>query len=242
MRFRTGLLMTLILAFAVLAIADKKNKKVLPELVLKAHFVAVQIHPDLREPMSDPNANMKARQDVEKALMKWGRFELTEDVEVADLVITVQRGSGKVAEGTVGGGPVDSRPVVLEGTDNSIRVGAHQGTPPAATQDPGPDTRHTGEGVQVGMAQDTMKVYQAGGIKYPLDNAPIWNYSGKDGLKAPDMKAVEEFRKAVTEAEKAAQQKQQQKQQGGQGQQQPAGGTNKPSGSSFMEGQLVLTR
>jgi hypothetical protein len=56
-------------------------------------------------------------------------------------------------------------------------------------------------------------------VEYPLDGAPIWNYSRKDALKAPDVQAVEEFRKAIAEAEKAAQQKQQ----NGQGKQQGSG-------------------
>jgi hypothetical protein len=43
-----------------------------------------------------------------------------------------------------------------------------------------------------------------------LENAPVWRYIAKDGLKSPRVEAVEEFRKAVEESEKAAAQKQQQ--------------------------------
>jgi hypothetical protein len=46
-----------------------------------------------------------------------------------------------------------------------------------------------------------------------VDYAPVWNYSAKDGLKAPSVAAVEQFRKAVEESEKAAAQKLQQQQQ-----------------------------
>jgi len=221
MKFRSFLLTALVLNLAVATPADKKNKKVLPEYVLRAQTVCVVIQANVREPMSDPNANLKAQKDVENAVLKWGRFQLALDVETADLVIAVQKGTGKTAAPTIGGGPTDTRPVILDGSDSSIRIGGHQGTPPATTQDPGQDTRRPSEGAQIGGTSDVMKVYQ-GGVEYPLDQAPIWNYSGKDALKAPDVKAVEEFRKAVAEAEKAAQQKQQQKQ-NGQGTQQGSG-------------------
>ena len=230
MKVRTCLLMTLLAVCVVSVLADKKNKKVLPESVLRAQTVCVVIQAGAREPMSDPNANLKAQREVEKAIMKWGRFQLAPDVETADLVIAVQKGTGKAAEGTVGGGPVDNVPVIGERTDTetetTIRVGARQGTPSPPTQYPEPQTQRPSEGAQLGGSDDRMTVYQ-GGTKYPLDGAPIWNSSGKDVLRAPDVKAVEEFRKAVAEAEKAAQQKQQPQQQ--KGQQQPNNGPSPAS-------------
>ena len=47
-------------------------------------------------------------------------------------------------------------------------------------------------------------------LQYRLDNAPVWRYIAKNGLKSPRVEAVEEFREAVEESEKAAAQKQQQ--------------------------------
>jgi len=222
MRYRPYLLMLLVVAVSAAGIAKKKEKKVLPDTVLKAQTAVVVIQNGAREPMSDPNANLKAQKEVEKAIMQWGRYRLAVDVETADLVIAVQKGTGKAAEGTLGGGPVDNVPVIGErtdtGTDSTIRVGARQGTPPSATQYPDPQTSRPNEGAQVGATDDRMAVY-LGGVQYPLDSAPIWTFTAKGALKAPDVKAVEEFRKAVEEAEKAAQQKQQQ-----QGQK-PASGT-----------------
>jgi hypothetical protein len=55
-------------------------------------------------------------------------------------------------------------------------------------------------------------------VKYPLENAPLWQLTAKDGLKPPGVTAVDEFRKAVEESEKAAQQKQQSQQGQQQGQ------------------------
>ncbi len=55
-------------------------------------------------------------------------------------------------------------------------------------------------------------VFQGGLIYRPntLDNASVWKYIAKDGLKPPAVAAVEQFRKAVEESEKAVAQKQQQ--------------------------------
>src|SRR5208283_1693204 len=60
------------------ATAKKKEKVLLPDFVLKAETVVVLILPDAGEPMNDPFANRKAQEEVEKALMKWGRYRLTQ--------------------------------------------------------------------------------------------------------------------------------------------------------------------
>jgi len=59
--------------------AKNKKKQVLPDYVLRAQTVLVVIHPDPGEPVTDPLANRTARDNVEKALMKWGRFRLVTD-------------------------------------------------------------------------------------------------------------------------------------------------------------------
>ena len=124
-----GLALGLALA-ATSAIAKKKEKVLLPDFVLKAETVVVLILPDTGEPMNDPFANRKAQQEVEKALMKWGRFRLSQDASTADLVIAVRKGSDKIANPVIKGGPVDTRPGTIETTDSQIRIGAQQGTPP----------------------------------------------------------------------------------------------------------------
>ena len=47
--------------------SKKKEKPVLPEILLKAQTVVVIIEPDAGEPMNDPTANRNAREEVEKA-------------------------------------------------------------------------------------------------------------------------------------------------------------------------------
>jgi hypothetical protein len=212
----------MVLILAGMASANKKEKVVLPDYVWKAKTVLVVL-PDAGEPTDYPFANRRSQEEVEKALMKWGRFQLTLDAGLADLVIGVRKGTGKIANPTVNGGPVDSRPGTVEATDDAIRVGVMKGRPPDVTQPGGPlgtngtggsttDKPHTG--VEVGGQDDMFKVFQ-GKVQYPVDAAPVWKYAEKDGLNPPEVKAVAEFRKAVEESEKAAAQKQQQQQKQG---------------------------
>jgi len=212
--------MTLAVMLAGMATAKKKEKVYLPDYVLKAQTILVVILPDSGELMNDPFANRKAQEDVEKAFMKWGRYRLAQDMTTADLVIGVRKGTGQAASPTIYGGPVatDRRPATVETTDNQIRIGAQQGQPPSTTQEgdaSGMGAQNTPNdrphiGMEAGAQDDTFMVFH-GGVPYPADYAPVWRHVAKDGLKAPGVAAVEQFRKAVEESEKAAAQKQQQK-------------------------------
>jgi hypothetical protein len=210
----TTVAMALVVMSAGMARAKKKEKGYLPDFVLKAQTVLVVILPNTGEPMEDPTANRKAQEEVEKAFMKWGRYRLALDANTADLVIGVRKGTEKVANPTINGGPVDTRPGTVENTNNQIRIAGQQGHPPDLTQQGtmtgtnGPDDR-AHPGMEVGAQDDTFMVFQ-GGVPYPVDNAPVWKHIAKDGLKPPGVAAVEQFRKAVEESEKAAAQKQQQ--------------------------------
>lgn len=215
--------MALVVMSAGMASAKKKEKVYLPDFVLKAQTVLVVILPDAGEPMNDPFANRKAQEEVEKALMKWGRYRLALDTNTADLVIGVRKGTGQAASPTINGGPVDTRPGTVETTDDQIRIGGQHGRPPSTTQagdasgiggQSAPNDRPH-RGVEVGAENDTFMVFQ-GGVQYPVDNAAVWKYIAKDGLKPPGVAAVEQFRKAIEESQKAATQKQQQQQQQGQ--------------------------
>jgi hypothetical protein len=203
---------------AGIAAAKKKEKVLLPDFVLKAQTVVVLILPDSGEPVNDPFANRKAQEEVEKALMKWGRYRLSQEASTADLVIAVRKGSDKIANPTISGGPVDTRPGTIETTDGQIRIGAQQGTPPngPGTGDATSSDGRASPGMEVGSSNDMFEVFRAD--IYTGHDAPVWRYIAKDGLKPPNVTAVEQFRKAVEEAEKAAAQKQQQQQQQQQGQ------------------------
>ena len=202
-------LVALAMALGMAASAGRNDKALLPEYVLKARSVTVLILPDTAEPLTDPTANRKAQEEVEKALMKWGRFRLTQEAFTADLVIGIRKGAGRIVNPTISGGPIDSRPVTIESTGGGQgRVGAQRGQPPGESL-PGNGKGRPTVGMESGtVAEDVFEVFQ-GGDAYGAGSAPLWTCVAKDGLKPP-VAAVEKFRKALEEAEKAAQKRQSQ--------------------------------
>jgi hypothetical protein len=192
----------LVLASA-LTVAANDKKQLLPAFVLRAETVFVLIDPDAGTSAASPQANQKARDDVEKAIMKWGRFRLVMEPGSADLIVVVRKGSGKIVQPTIGGLPTNDRPVIVQPTDSSIRLGGQKGRPPGST-DPAPEETHPAPQIEAGMADDMFVVYH-GGAGSPLDGPPVWRYMNKDALKSPSVPAVAEFRKAIEEAEKQQQ-------------------------------------
>ena len=202
MTVRLSSLLLLTVLLLAPAVAKEKNKSLLAAYVLHARTVLVVIDPDAGEPLDQPNANATARDNVEKKLMDWGRFDLVMNGADSDLVIVVRSGNGKSMHPTIKGGPIDQRPGVAQGGDTSIRIGGQQGpTPPLHDPSVSPPDRGPHLGNEVGPSEDSFEVYR-GGIENPLDSTPIWRYIAKDCLRAPNVSAVEEFRKAVAEAEK----------------------------------------
>lgn len=204
---RMTMFFLVVLVTASLAHAKNKKKQVLPDYVLKAQTVLVVIHPDAGEPLTDPTANRTSQDNVEKALMKWGRFRLVMDVQTADLVIAVRK--GHPGGPTVGNLPTDNRPVIVQPNDGDIRVGGQQGRRPPDLTNPGPGgsaDRGPRIGNEIGTSEDTLEVYR-GRIDYPLDAAPVWRYIAKDALNGPQVSAVEQFKKVLSESEKQHQQK-----------------------------------
>jgi len=70
-RLTLPLILFVLVTFAT---AKDKKKPVLPEDILRAQTVRVVIDRDAGEPLDQPRANYMARDNVEKALMEWGRF------------------------------------------------------------------------------------------------------------------------------------------------------------------------
>jgi len=205
----SGLLaLALFLTLSSSAPAKDKHKATLPADVLHAETAFVTIHPDAGEPLTDLSANRRAREAVERALTKWGRFRVVQDSITADLIFTVRTGSGQMVRPTVKGSPTDDRPVTVQPSDNgNIRIGAQHGRPPDLSQPiPGQDTSpHVS--TEVGSSNDTLEVYRGREEQPALDTSPVWRYGAKDALHAPTVSAVEQFQKAIAEAEKAASQK-----------------------------------
>jgi hypothetical protein len=184
-----------------LAAAKNKKKVILADDILEARTVLVVIDPDAGVSVDAPGANRTARQDVEEALMKWGRFSIAPDVSTADLVISVRKGNGKIAQPTIGGIPTNNRPVIFDPSDSGGTFGAHRGTPPQAGDPTGAQPQNPHPQVEIGQTQDTFAVYR-GKQDDALDRPAVWRYSAKDALRSPAVPAVEEFKKVLTEAEK----------------------------------------
>lgn len=196
-------LLLFLLAFASLAAAGNKKKVVLPAYVLRARTVVVLIDPDAGINPEAPRANQTAQEDVEKALMKWGRLSPVLDPQSADLVIVVRKGSGKFVQPTIDGVPTNDRPVIVQQTDSSIRIAGQQGRSPSApTQPLPPDTRPSTQ-TEIGASEDQFMVYEGHVSGASLQQQAIaWRYTNKNALHSPNVPAVEEFRKLIDEAEK----------------------------------------
>ena len=103
--------LSLFLLFTPQIHAKNKKKQLLPDYVLRAENVMVVIPPDAGEALTNPRENRTAQDDVERAIVKWGRFRVTTNAQTADLIITVRKGnkSGPI----IAHSPADNRPVIL---------------------------------------------------------------------------------------------------------------------------------
>jgi hypothetical protein len=186
---------SLLLMGPIVATAKDKKKIVLPADVLEARTVLVVVDPDAGIAIDAPNANRLALQDVENALTNWGRFRLVRSEYDADLVISVRKGNGKMAQPTIGGVPIDNRPVIVESTgDASLQHPPMPGQTQPRRPDPHPQ-------MEAGPPDDIFAVYR--GKRENATNYPtVWRFSGKDALRSPGVPAVDAFRKLIVEAEK----------------------------------------
>lgn len=208
MFFRMCTLSVVTLLMCLPSFAKDKKKNTLPDFVVKAQTVMVVVNPGSEMPLNDPGENKRAQDDVEQALLKWGRFRLALSPETADLVISVRR--GRMVNPAVTGGSAANRPVTIQHpSDGQIRIGGEQGRRPdlsdpgLSSSGPSPSAPNDQARVntEVGDADDSMAVYR-GGTEYPLDSSAVWRYSGHNALLPPTVNAVAQFRKAIEQAEK----------------------------------------
>jgi hypothetical protein len=198
------------LGFGTISSADDK-KPPLPVSVLNAKTVFVMIDPDAGIATNDPLGNKTVVEDVEKALAKWGRFQLSMSTADADLVVVIRKGQKQMVQPTIGGEGPNNRPVILQGGPGSVRIGGQKGQPPDGTQSDPQSTRPS-PGAEVGDKNDSFLVYQGNGAS-SLEQAPMWRLVTKNALKSPEVPAVGEFRKSLEETVKwLDKQKQKQKQ------------------------------
>lgn len=182
---------------------DKKN--ILPAYVLTARTVAVLIDPGAGVSLDNPEANTIAQKDVESALLSWGRFQLEQGTQDADLIVIVRKGSGRFVNQTVTNPRQNRPPGDVDWSDNGVILGGQHGQQPSLSGDPGNPDGQTSPHAQteIGEGDDSFPVYE-GGVEHPLDNSPAWRYVAKDALRPHTVPAVAEFRKALVEADKAA--------------------------------------
>jgi hypothetical protein len=182
---------------ATMGFAKDKKKNILPTSVLRAQTVAVIIDPTAGFTIDDPRANEVARQDVESALLSWGRYNPILQTNDADLIVVVRKGNGRMVNDTIHDPRQNNRPGSVLTADNGVSLNGQHGTSsPQPSPEPTPQ-------MDIGQSEDSFLVYEGGGDR-PLDRAPVWRYTAKDGLLSPAVPAVDAFRKAVADAEKAA--------------------------------------
>ena len=192
--------------------ARNKKKQVLPEYVLRAQTVAVVIRPEAGEPLTSPNANRTAQNNVENAITKWGRFKVITNAEAADLIIAIR--TGHASGPTIRNSPADRR---TNDQIGDIPDASQQGHSPASQQGHSPDLTNSGPASatdrrphisnEMGPSEDSFEVYR-GRVDYPLDAPAVWRYMAMGALDDfPEVVAVEHFRNAINEAERQSQQK-----------------------------------
>jgi hypothetical protein len=200
MRYHGRVASSVLLICCLVAAGKDKKKFILPAYVLEAKTVAVVIDPGAGMAVDAPNANRAAREDVENALVGWGRFTLVNDPSTADLIISVRKGNGRAVQPTIGGGPANNGPVIFDPTDSGVGMGGHRGAPqagdPASSQPQNPRPE-----MEAGPTQDMFAVYR-GQRDHALDAPAVWRYSTRDALSSPGVPAVDAFRKLIGEAEK----------------------------------------
>jgi hypothetical protein len=217
-RQRVASLIFLLFVFS-LSIALAKKKPQVPKFVLDARTACVIIDPDAGTSLSDPMGNKTAQDEVEKALMKWGRFQLVQEPGRADLIIVIRKGANKPVDRTIGNLPTNDRPVTVQQTDNAIRIGGQQGRAPGSPNQTMPQDTRPEQQTEVGpgVAQDSFIVYgralasdEATSTErdFPAGHSVGYRAMGKNLLKSPDLPAVDDFHKAIDETEKQNQQNQ----------------------------------
>jgi hypothetical protein len=185
---------SLLLSCPIIATAKDKKKILLPTDVLEARTVLVVVDPGAGIALDAPNANREALENVENALTHWGRFRLVRSEYNADLVILVRKGNGKIAQPTIGGVPIDNRPVIVEPTtDASLEHPPMPGETRPRYPNPHPQ-------MEAGPSGDIFAVYR-GKRENATDYPAVWRFNGEDGLRSPGVPAVDAFRKLIVEAE-----------------------------------------
>jgi hypothetical protein len=205
MRHSSRLLCAVLLTSCLVAVAKDKKKFLLPADIVQARTAWVIIDPHAGVDVKDPNANNIARSAVERALAKWGRLEPVADPSLADIIIVIRKGTGKVAEPTIADTPINAPPPMIgQRTDAGVDASARTGTPPPFGS-PDPRSSDPHPQMEIGDTQDNFAVYRCNRMQQttnPLNASAVWRYSATNALDSPGVPAVDQFRKVILESEK----------------------------------------
>ena len=165
-----------LLAVALLSVASTlsaKDKIIMPAVVTNATYVMVTTYDgDVFSPDLLPE-DRQAVADVQRAIEKWGRYQLVYAPDEPELILVVRTGRAVEARG-----------------------GLQKGTTVGPGSAPGGSAQSIG--AEVGDPQDTLEVFVVpANIKTSI---PIWRSRAVDGLKAPQLRLLKEFREKVEAA------------------------------------------
>ena len=171
---------------AALLLHAKDKKPLVPAVFAQAQYVYVEAV-DGQE--FDPNLYPEDRMaiaDMRDALEKWKRYTLTVRRSDADLVIVVRK--GRAATGEVGiRPPTAGRGQIGTGQPTSGGpIGASMGGPAVLV------------GGEVGPADDFFEVCQVN--QDGKKGVPLWERTMPDGLSAPQVLLLQQFKDAVEKA------------------------------------------
>jgi len=166
-----------------------RDKKHLPDQLLKAQTVAFVVSVDPHEIAANPKIAETLQKELETAMANWGRYKLAPSA-TADLVIVAHMGH-------VNPPTVVNRPDKPEFTNPNTGPGPYPGTPGLPNPGLGVPGR---EAAQLRAEEDTFEVYAA---RTDISDASrLWQYKGALALRGPKVAAIEKFRKAIEESEK----------------------------------------
>jgi hypothetical protein len=202
----TWLLASVLLA-SVAGAQQKPISQSYQQDILEARTIAVVAYSAAAA--EDSQENQRARLEVQTAMRNWGKYQVVAEGANADLIMVVRKAH---VQATTIEGTTTPPPVIVDPVGSGVNIGIHHGqSPPLSRTDSSGARSQPRLGSEVGSAEDLLEVYRGrtplfgdasrNPTQYPLDEPPVWSYTGKDALKSPKIEAVAEFEKAVEAAE-----------------------------------------
>jgi hypothetical protein len=172
-----------------------KDKKHLPDDLLKAQTFAIVVSVDANEVAANPNVKETLQKQLETAMVNWGRYRPAA-IGTADLLIVAHRGHVNPPD-------LVSRPDKPKWSNPNTGPGPYPDTP--GLKNPGLDVPGR-EAAKLRAEEDSFEVYPAR-TQGLSDATRLWQYRAALALHGSKIAAIEKFRKAIDESEKQLKQK-----------------------------------